>query len=407
MANFFFTGHGAQGNWSDPNNWGGTLPGAADSALVMTPSSLVMNGTATLGNVMILGSSNITFNGSMTALASGSCFGFMVCDNAVATFAPGSTLNVPTGALQVGFGGQGNFVAQGTAALPTLIHTNSSTIGRSPIAGGTVTIDHATWLNDTNIFMGFQGQGTLNVINGGQVQIGRNLAVGFTHGATGTINLASGGDLSVGASAGLAGGGMNATTGSATVNVGSGSVFTVSDVLRMYTGSIINMIGGTVSIGTSGQIQENAGAKIVGNGVISVPATQGFGLYGTLEAQGGSLTVTGNVTGQGLVQIDAGSTINITGTTLAAGSISFAGAGATLELAQGAYVPAPITGFAAGDQIEMAGVTAANWNATTDVLRLTGAGGKGIDSLHLQGSYAADTFVVSQHAGLGVITFHS
>ena len=83
--------------------------------------------------------------------------------------------------------------------------------------------------------------------------------------------------------------------------------------------------------------------------------------------------------------------------------IAFIGPDATLSLAHGAIVTAPIAGFSIGDVIAMAHVTAVSFAASTGMLTLS-ENNVTVASLHLVGSFAGDTFAVHQSATDAMIT---
>ena len=410
MANHLFSGRGTPGQWNDPQNWaGGVLPGIADNAIVFGNAAVTMNGTATLGNVMILGNTQATFNGTLTAMGAGNCAGFMVCDDASATFAPGSALNVPLGAFEVGYDDDGSFLAIGTQASPTVIHSANSTIGRTAVATGTVTMNDTTWNNDGVLFLGLAGEASLNVIDGAQVHIGNNMAMAFYATSTSTLTLSSGATMTVGGAATIGGGGPTpGVHGVASVTINSGSELDVKYGVTINAGSSVTMQGGTFSAAdVNASMNILQGATVSGYGTLASPRINGLLQdQGHVESHGGTLVIAGAVNGTGTMQIDSGSAISLTGSMVLLPTISFQGTAATLELSHGMNVASQIVGFAVGDQIEMAGIDGANWSAATNALKLT-EGGKVVDTLHLQGSYSTDTFTVAQQSGLGVITFHS
>jgi T5SS/PEP-CTERM-associated repeat protein len=408
MATMTYSGGGLTGNWSDPLNWsGGVAPGITDTALVHGGPGTTVTSTVSVSNIMLIGGETVTFDNTVNTYGLGACTGFMVCINSTAVFAPGSTLNDAGGALLVGVGGVGGFVAQGTASQATIIHSNNATIGKSAIASGTVTIDGATWNNDKVVFLGYMGQGALNVLNGGQVNIAGNLAMGFAAGAVGQATLSSGGTITVMGAAALGGGDPNTPFGTSLLTVNAGSLFDVKNLARVETGSAIHMAGGTVSVGdTSAWMTVFAGAQISGFGTVTTRAGGQMDNEGTIKATGGTLQINGVAFGQGTMQIGDHSTIAITAGSLYQSSIAFSGVDANLALAHGTVVKAEIDGFTTGDTISMAGIDHATWSSVAQSLTLSSAGHI-VDTLHVAGSYAGDVFNVSQVNGVGVISVSS
>jgi hypothetical protein len=113
--------------------------------------------------------------------------------------------------------------------------------------------------------------------------------------------------------------------------------------------------------------------------------------------------VNGNVVGSGAIQIDAGSTAALTGSSLKLASIAFIGSDATLALAHGSNVTAAISGFSIGDMIDMANIDAVSFNAKTGTLTLSDHNAQ-VETLHFAGNFTGNMFAVHQTATGGVIT---
>jgi T5SS/PEP-CTERM-associated repeat protein len=407
-----FSGKGQPGDLLDPKNWdGGVVPGIDDSALITINVGAPVSGIFSVNNLMLLGKESISFTGTVNTAGVGDCQGVMICEGAVATFTPGAILN-DGGVLIVGNDAAGALVAQGSGTTHSVLSSVTANIGKQDAGVGTVTIDDGSWTNSGHVYVGDSGTGTLNVIDNGVVIVGGDMAMAASSGSDGTMTIASGGSVTVAGV--LQVGGPANYSGGAAVSVGVGSGLTVDHGLEVGTGSKLTLKGGTVTGGaTTGSIGTEAGGLLAGAGVIS-----GYGTLttragavvnddGIIRASGGSLAVNGNVTGEGVIQIAANSVANLTGASLTLAGIAFIDADATLSLAQGAKVSAAISGFAIGDIIQMAKVDAVSFNATTGSLTLSDLG-KTVDSLHMVGSFAGDTFGVSQTtAGAAITLSHS
>ena len=70
----------------------------------------------------------------------------MVCDNAVAIFAPGATLN-DANTLIVGNDDAGTLLAQGTSSKHSVINSVVALLGKLDDGVGSVTINDAIWNN--------------------------------------------------------------------------------------------------------------------------------------------------------------------------------------------------------------------------------------------------------------------
>ena len=348
-----FNGKGQPGNLLDPHNWaGGVVPGIGDTALIATNVGGPVNGAFSVNNMMLLGTEKIVFQGILNTVGVGACKGLMVCDGATAVFAPGAVLN------------DGNVMIVG---------------------------------ND--------GNGTLNVTHGGVVNIGTNLDVGACKGGLGQVAVANG---SIAVSGSLHIGGAAATAGSGTFSVGAGGVVTVAGDLGVGATGTLNLAGGSVTDGsiaggTASHIAVQAGGIIAGFGSIS--ATNGAQIWdqGIIQATGGTLTVNGNIAGNGSLGIGANSTAVINASTLKLAGISFLGPNADLTLAHGSAINAPISGFAIGDILSMASVDAVSFNASTGVLTLSEHSAF-VENLHFVGNFSGEMFTIHQQNGMGAIS---
>ena len=114
---------------------------------------------------------------------------------------------------------------------------------------------------------------------------------------------------------------------------------------------------------------------------------------GTIEAQGGLLDISGAQTGGGALTIDAAATLELGGA--ASGAIGFAAGGnSTLKLDAFTGVTGAISGFAAGDTIDLTGVTATSDQYASGILTLFN-GGTTLGALKIAGTYAKDIFALS------------
>jgi T5SS/PEP-CTERM-associated repeat protein len=153
--------------------------------------------------------------------------------------------------LRIGDYGAGEFEVLGGATADT----GSDELGYRAEGVGTATVDGAgsTWTNLGNLFVGRNGQGTVNVTGGGHLVTGFNTFIGFEPGSKGTVNV-----------------------------VGPGSRLT-STVLRVggnYGSSALNISGGAKVTSMQGYIAHSG------------PAT---GMV-TIDGVGSSWTMSGGLT---------------------------------------------------------------------------------------------------------------
>ena len=161
-------------------------------------------------------------------------------------------------------------------------------------------------------------------------------------------------------------------------------------------------IDGTLSTSlasvTAGSVAVNAGATLSGSGTVTGTITDN----GTIMASGGLLTLSGAVGGTGLLQIDVGATLDVKSAS-AGETISFLGGTGTLVDHQGGTIGAAISGFVAGDTIDLSSLALAPGAAATiagGVLTVTS--GATSETLHLTGISNATIFSVTADAsGIG------
>ena len=330
MATIVYSSGGIGGNWGDPRNWnGGRVPGMNDNVQILNGASMTVGGPVAVNAIMIVRGGTDTFTGSVTTAGVGNCQGLMICVGSTVVFAPGASLHDGGdaaslnggGVIQVGVGGVGNLIANGSNTLATTITSNNGTIGVRSAGIGTATIDNATWTMNQVLTVGLAGQGTLNLEQQGQVNVGSGLLIGADSGSVGTISVSAGGKLNVNGSA-LVGG----NTGSVGIlNVASGSEVTIgaSLYLAKNTGASGAM---TISSGSAVTVAGDAG---IGSGTVTSPLGTG-----NLTINAGSTFAVGN-----RISADGGGTIHVAGGAVSAGSIyvGMTGAG-TLNVDAGSHI---------------------------------------------------------------------
>jgi T5SS/PEP-CTERM-associated repeat protein len=385
-----YTGHGQSGLWSDPANWAnGLVPGIADTALIQ--QNAVLNGPIDVGTIMLLGTETVTINSHITTESTNTCESFMVCDQAVANFTPGSSLT-DHGGFEVGV----DAIGHATIAAGATVTSAVMKIGQ--FAPGIGTLNLAGSLTNTGgAYVGLYGNGTLNVTGAGQASFA-GLVLGENSGAVGALNLS--GTASVHAGFMVIGANQAGTPGGvASVNI-SGSATLASDhTIAIGEGSTVSLAGGTLSCGAaSNGLQINQGAALSGHGTI-LAASHGVTDNGVLTASGGTLAVTGTLFGTGVAQIAAGATLDLVSSKITVPSIAFLGSNAALDLSAGVGGTVTITGFGAGDQLVMSGIDQASWSGSAHVLTLS-EHGQIMDKLHLPDIAASATFQENQ----GIVT---
>src|SRR6185437_6065052 len=183
--------------------------------------------------------------------------------------------------------------------------------------------------------------------------------------------------------------------------------------LHFQSSATISVDGtGTLEVGTAGGaapgaltvdpdgsvgIQGTITATVVDNGVIATVGGFEVGPISLIPI-GGVLTINGDVSGSGRLEIGDADTLTLAGSSIAT-AIAFTGSGGLLDLpALPAALSGTISGFASGDLIrfDTTPIDNASWAATTGglgTLTLSNAGAT-VATLTLAGDYTGDTFYV-------------
>jgi T5SS/PEP-CTERM-associated repeat protein len=397
----FYSAKGVAGDLSDPLNWAGdVVPNSTGTGVIEATPNTAFDGTLDVNNLMLLGSFTLTFGGTLDTVGVGNCQGLMVCEDATAIFAPTATLNDQHSFI-VGNDGNGTFLSEGSGTTQSVINSANTQIGRTNIADGNVTIDDSVWTNTGFVVIGEFGGGTVSVVDHGSAAFERNVFLGAHAGATGSLTIASFGSVEVTGS--LTIGGPSATAfGHGDITIGSGSSLTTGQEMVIGNGSTLAMAGGSATAGlTAETLKIEPGGVIAGYGTVGDAA--GIADAGIIRADGGTLTVAGNVSGAGVLEIESDSVIQLSGNSIKPSAIDFIGSNSTLALAHGASVGAKIIGFAAGDIIAMASIDAFSFTPSSGSLKLIDQGAT-VSTLHLVGSYSGDIFGVTQTTSGSEIT---
>ena len=382
----------------------------AQSLLTNTGAFIVGDGG--LGSVNIdSGGTLMTSPGTVTGLAA------MVIANSpgasgsnVTISGPGSVLRV-SGLLDVGAGGSGGFQLSGGAAV-TIAALDA---GNVPSAVGQISLtDAGTQLTVTGTAtVADDGTGVLSVLNGATFAA-QSLTIGSKANSSGAL-VVSGNGSAVDLSGAL---NIGTALGIGDLTVGPGAVVHASVV--NLQGQVVlegGLLDPTVQLINQGQTVGGFGTiaagDIVDEGVIQAGANKASQklllVVGTVSG-GGTLTVNGSQPGSnnaGILQINAGGTMELTGAVLNAATttftdnltpsgtyivnnsvvdVTFADAAGVLKLDDIAGFAGTITTFQAGDSFVISGGTLSgpnisNGNTLTMSDAGPGAGVGGIDSI--------------------------
>jgi hypothetical protein len=167
----------------------------------------------------------------------------------------------------------------------------------------------------------------------------------------------------------------------------------LTNAIRLAGGTIELPASGTLSVGTvpwvPGTVYVGSNGQITGTGRIDAPVN----LAGTLLASGGPLGVFGTMSGTGTLAIGAGAVLFAAGSVASGLTAAFQGAAGTLELFTAATpFGATISGFAAGDVIDITASVFSTAAYSAGTLTLSGAGAT--LALAFAGTYAAAGFML-------------
>jgi hypothetical protein len=143
------------------------------------------------------------------------------------------------------------------------------------------------------------------------------------------------------------------------LTVETGGVLRVLHRVQIDSGSTLDATNGAMAIGNVTTPLADliiVGATGVLEGAGTIVGDLRDGLSGTVRAQGGTLTLTGDLSGTGKLQIADGAILDLQGTDPL--DIDFNGAAGVLRLEKTAAVSGTIGQLAVGDVIDLAGVTA-------------------------------------------------
>jgi hypothetical protein len=382
--------------------------GLSVASVLVNGGSLTIGPSSTVTVGSLLGGGSISLQGSSSAAEA-----VLNIDTGAPIILAGSVSL--SGFAQLTYAG-GGITAIGTGASLTLDGSNAqiSVVGGSgnDSALAVLTVNGGSFfLQDAAIFSAtgsFNNIGTLGLdsgisvgggsdfsvaamlLNSGAIVIGNagggggdRVTVGGDFLSTGSVSLAGGGGLSVGATFYTAG---SLTVGApATVTVGGSLINAGSIVLRDTDASAPAALTVSGSANNAGSIMVGSGAAVtisgflINNGAVATAGgdfTVGTDLFGTGSATiaGGSLTL-----GQ---YVDAGETIG------------FEGPG-DLVLGQAGAVNGTISGFVAGDTIDLEGLAAMSAHITAgNTLIITGAANVAQAALRMGGSFVGDAFVI-------------
>ena len=379
----------ANANFATAADWSsGAVPGAGDSAAISGTTRYTVSVTAptairsleetdALATVSIAAGSNLTLSGV-------SKLGGVVAGAGTLALTGGSTSIASGGALLVS-----NWTVSGAGTNVSLGESLNYVGTFSAGAGTTLTLSGGNLvLYGAATFAGTSITATAHTLK----TVGTTTVSGLTIGGTMTFyniktSKESGGSVTLGDSSGNVASLFNASTGT----------WNILDDSGVGIGS-----SASSSISNCGLFEKTGGT---GTSVIAANFTQAHSLL----VSSGTLDFQSAVTGTGTDTISGPSTLEFDSTISSGQSIAFSGAGGTLSLGNPlGYAGSSISGFAAGDFVDLAG----SWsllnfseNAAGTAGTLTLASGTSQVALQFAGAFSASSFNVT--SGAATIVGHT
>ena len=244
----------------------------------------------------------------------------------------------------------------GSAGTAQLTIGNGGTVG----ALGTLTLGSQSWADGsasvagaqasiqfTTLVVGGSGSGTLSLTAGAVAapKTGKSglIEIGAANGSTGTLTLSGSGTALNGATLDIGGAGT-VPGGNGAVTVGAGAAISVADV-TLFKSATVTLSGGTLATDPLTLAQSST---ISGAGTISGTVSND----GSIIAAGGTLVVTGPVSGNGSLIVDQGAVLVLEGAVSAGETVRFAGTTGTLSLTDPSGFAGSIGPHAPGDVVD-------------------------------------------------------
>lgn len=268
---------GTSSDWFTGSNWNsGTIPNSGTDADVSNgnigSSPVISSPGASVATIDI-------GNGSGTS-------------GAVTVTGTGSTLTSSGTFIVVGNIGNGTLTAESSGEI------NSSNTVLGWVAGstgtGTVSGTNSSWTNTGDFYVGFSGNGTLNIQNGGVVSVSGGTFIGQNAGGVGAATVTGTGSTLTAATELIVG-----NSGNGTLSIAAGGSVTDStgaigeDVSLNGTGAVTVMGAGSTWMSSQMLIvgdQGNGSLTISDGGFVS---NSGIGILGNDAGASGAATVTG------------------------------------------------------------------------------------------------------------------
>jgi len=225
---------------------------------------------------------NITNGG---AVVNGTGYlGFNFDSDGTATVDGAGSLWSTNGFFYVGQNGDGTLTVANGGRVES--HGSFGYVAYDGASTGLATIDGAdsVWHNDHGLYVGFDGNGTIAIANGGTLESGFFANIGFSPGASGTVALTGAGSRFVNAGTIAVGGNVGGAGGTGLMKIDAGASVEAASIAVWNSGSVDI----TVAPAGAGSIHASSSATL--QGALSIEFADGTfsaGTYTLLQADGG------------------------------------------------------------------------------------------------------------------------
>lgn len=260
-----------------------------------TGNVTVSSGTWRNRSYLYMSNGSIMINGGFV-YSVGTDIGSSVGSTSTVTVSGGTWLNGP---LTIGEHGSGTVLINGGYV------TNSrGNIGEFAAASGTVTVTSGTWNNSSTLVIGGSGRATLN-IDGGAVTVSSTLTIAASANSKATLNLNNGGLLEVGGGTN----GLVTGSGTASINFAGGTLRVIES---HFTSAVNATLSNTSTIDTntfnatfSGTLSGQGALAKIGSGTISLSGSNTY-TGGTIISGGAVNFSSAGSVGSGTVSLSSG-----------------------------------------------------------------------------------------------------
>ena len=367
--------------------FGGTL---------LAGGSVDIDGNGLLGATMTAeAGAQVTFQGTLLGSVAGQTGSLTVTGSTTSWVNGSASLEVGVAAITPTLGGGVGHVTVTAGAGMT--DTGGDIVGVNAGSTGDISVTAGGTLSDAGLTIGQSGSGALTVSGVGSTVTTKGAsAIGSKVGGKGTATVSGGGAWTT------TGAMTIGDAGSGTLTIGTGSSVSAGSMTVGNSGAI-TLAGGTLSLSLPSLLRIRA--TMSGFGTVNGTLTDN----GTINATGGTLTLSGPVGGIGQLNIGVGATLAVN-TTGANDTISFQDSTGTLVVQQAGTVGAIISGFVAGDTIDLSALKFAPGATATiagGVLTVTSGAAK--ETLSLTGFGNGSSFSVTADSSgtgtyVGVVT---